>query len=833
MKSIKTFLGFLIFFGIVFFSHGIFAQDNPTLESVKATFDLAASRFDAGDFNRAVEYGQKGLENAVELEDDQLALVFKSLLGNSYLELGKYKDATNYFLQIIIGAKQRNNTSVAAEGYYALANVYAQMGAYVQSAETYRASSELFSQLGIREKQLETLTGTAFNFKFAADYENAIIYLEQLLSMVEGDPFYNASYNEQLVEIYRELEEWNKAAMAAKEVYDYRKNNGSRSERASIVRQLSWLYSEAGNAAEALRYANMALDVAPASIEGNRLLGLAQLISGDIEEAINTLNQTLNLVIASPNDQQKALIYTNLSSAYLQSGEIEKAKTSIIQAEKVAETLSGANDRKRVYNVGSQVGGKAGDQAMVNRFRQQYKEVESTQNANERSKRAQIERANNLAKRYERDLTLKITQSISKNSVQKSQQLSYENAQRQKQLQLKQNELADSRRENEEIRSLNERNDSLIAIISKSAENYKLEAETTRIERDSASAEAFAAMSENQKTQVLLDQQKRLTDQEQAQKAQQRQIFIGAIVSVVLILLVILFAYYKTNESKKIIKAQKNGLEDKQKIISKRNLQLKKSSNYLLKSNNELKRAKNHLKDSLSKEQMMRSELEKINSELKNTQVQLIHAEKMSSLGQLTAGIAHEINNPINFVLNSANIIGMNFDDIKEILDHILAEEDGEKIVGFLKTLDIEELQDSIEIIIEMLGNLKYGADRVTEIVKGLRTFSRFDEAEIKTVDIHENLESSLLILHNKYSDQNIIIEKEFDSNLPEIECYPGQLNQVFVNIINNAIDVLADNKNPVITIGTAFEDDKAIISIEDNGTGIPAEIQEKIFDPF
>ena len=147
MKNIKTYLKFLICLSFVFTFNYIFAQDNPTLESVKGTLELAASRFEAGDYNRAVEYGEKGLSNAVTLEDDQLALYFKSVLGNSHLELRQYKEATNYFLQIVIEANQRNNDVVAAEGYYALANVYARMGAFTRSAETYKQAADLFTKI--------------------------------------------------------------------------------------------------------------------------------------------------------------------------------------------------------------------------------------------------------------------------------------------------------------------------------------------------------------------------------------------------------------------------------------------------------------------------------------------------------------------------------------------------------------------------------------------------------------------------------------------------------------------------------------------------------------
>lgn len=819
---------------LLFFSYTILeAQEPLTYESVKGVLDLSESRLEAGDYKRAIEYGLKGLEQAKEIKDDQLILYFQSILGNSYLETQNYKEAVNYFLQIRLISEQLNNTDLAADAYSALANVYVNMGAHNKAAETFLKSAELFGDRGDFQRQIEALAGTAFNYKFSKAYSSAIKYLQQLLKLVENDPFYTATFNEQLFFIYSEQNDLENAVAAGEVVYKYKKKEGTKAEYLDISRQLSLLYSKLGNYTRAGDLAKEVLSNSPSSSESNRVAAVAEIAEGDYESAINNLNQTLNLVIASPNSEQEMLIYKNLSNAYSEFGNQTKALDALRKSEELALKLGDSDQLIEIYKLGMVIGEKRSENDLVTRYENLKTNEENHVKAALANERRAVNKADNQAKKYETDLSFKIVNEISKESTNRTAELSDNVKRQQRTLLSTKKQLEFNRKENEEIKRLNKELDSLKTIFENQALVEAQRADVLEVEVDTVRSNLIDAMNESEAKETLLRTAEELI-QSKTDAAKKQQIIYGVIIGgIVVLLLGAVFFGYNTNQSKKIITDQNRNLEEQQKIINKRNAQLKKSSGHLLKSNNQLKKTQMNLKDSLSKEQLMRSELENINSELKNTQVQLIHAEKMSSLGQLTAGIAHEINNPINFVLNSANIIGMNFEEIKEIMDEVIDKEDGNQIVDFMNTIDIEELRESMDIIIEMLGNLKYGADRVTEIVKGLRTFSRFDEAEIKTVDIHENLESSLLILHNKYSDQNITIDKSFDTNLPEIECYPGQLNQVFVNIINNAIDVLAEKENPVIKIGTKYESDKAIISIEDNGSGISDAIKEKIFDPF
>jgi signal transduction histidine kinase len=230
-------------------------------------------------------------------------------------------------------------------------------------------------------------------------------------------------------------------------------------------------------------------------------------------------------------------------------------------------------------------------------------------------------------------------------------------------------------------------------------------------------------------------------------------------------------------------------------------------------------------------------EIEEAFRELQKTQTQLIQTEKMSSLGQMVAGIAHEINNPVNFIYG--NIIHIN-DYIRDLLGlvNLYQEQYPEatpEIESEIEAIDLEFLEDDLP---KMISSIKGGAERIREMVLSLRNFSRLDESEVKNIDIHEGINSSLVILSNR-TKKGVNIVKEYH-DLPLVECYPAQLNQVWMNIISNALDVLEEKKeqecnfHPSIIIKTeALEDERIKITIEDNGLGLPPEVKAKIFDPF
>ncbi|MEH2365411.1 GAF domain-containing sensor histidine kinase [Nostoc sp.] len=244
-------------------------------------------------------------------------------------------------------------------------------------------------------------------------------------------------------------------------------------------------------------------------------------------------------------------------------------------------------------------------------------------------------------------------------------------------------------------------------------------------------------------------------------------------------------------------------------------------------------------------------ELSQTLQELKQTQTRLIQGEKMAGLGQLLAGVAHEINNPISFIFG--NLIHLD-EYTEELLKVVkLYRQNSSVFPTIQEQIDKSDLDFIIEDLPKTLESMKVGTERICDIVLSLRNFSRTDEAELKPVDIHEGLDSTLLILGHRFKNNNdrpaIEIIKQYD-NLPLLECYPAQLNQVFMNLLSNSIDALEEKFNTIqqrylkllqtcpripltIWINTQVVQNQIVIKIADNGLGIPEEVRSHIFDPF
>ncbi|WP_072075541.1 sensor histidine kinase [Limnoraphis robusta] len=228
--------------------------------------------------------------------------------------------------------------------------------------------------------------------------------------------------------------------------------------------------------------------------------------------------------------------------------------------------------------------------------------------------------------------------------------------------------------------------------------------------------------------------------------------------------------------------------------------------------------------------------------DLKTTQAQLIQSEKMSSLGQMVAGIAHEINNPISFIHGNITPALEQIQDLLNLVDLYQqnCSQISPEIEAKIAEIDLEFIAEDLP---KLLSSMKMGTQRIREIVLSLRNFSRLDEAEIKQADIHEGIDSTLLLLNHRLKPE-IEVVKQY-GNIPLIDCYPAQLNQVFMNIISNAIDALEEAKTHIlygvefstpaqITIQTEQINTQQIqVRIRDNGLGIRPEIKHKLFDPF
>lgn len=231
-------------------------------------------------------------------------------------------------------------------------------------------------------------------------------------------------------------------------------------------------------------------------------------------------------------------------------------------------------------------------------------------------------------------------------------------------------------------------------------------------------------------------------------------------------------------------------------------------------------------------------ELQQTLQKLQQTQAQLIQSEKMSSLGQMIAGITHELNNPVSFIYGNIKPANQYAQDLLRLLK-LYQQYYPEPPAAIQEQAEMMNLEFVIQDFPKLLGSLKMGAVRIRDLVKSLRNFCRLDEADVKPMDIHEGIENTLLILGNRLKAKEthppIEIIKQY-GQLPQVECYGGQLNQVFMNLLDNAIDALDDQSPPLqITIATEVleETDQVRIRIQDTGQGIPEDVKTHLFDPF
>lgn len=281
-----------------------------------------------------------------------------------------------------------------------------------------------------------------------------------------------------------------------------------------------------------------------------------------------------------------------------------------------------------------------------------------------------------------------------------------------------------------------------------------------------------------------------------------------------------------------ILKKEKEASQAESLIIAKENERIIREQNVILEQ-----KVQERTQEILETNEELNITLE----DLKQTQTQLVASEKMASLGQLTAGIAHEINNPINFVTSNVSPLQRDVDMLLVAIETIESvglsdkskEEKQREIEDYKEDLDFDYLKIEIN---HLLSGIKEGATRTAEIVKGLRIFSRVDEDDLKKASLNEGLDSTLVIMNSLLNQHHISIVKDY-GEIPLIECYPGKLNQVFLNIISNSIHAINkqhnEDGNGKLTIRTRSEEGSVFVIIKDNGIGMDEQTKGKIFDPF
>ena len=278
-----------------------------------------------------------------------------------------------------------------------------------------------------------------------------------------------------------------------------------------------------------------------------------------------------------------------------------------------------------------------------------------------------------------------------------------------------------------------------------------------------------------------------------------------------------------------ILKKEKEDAQVRELVLSRENERMAKDQAVVLEEK---------VKERTAELQTTNEELNETVKREKELRAVLVQSRKMASIGQLAAGVAHEISNPLNFISNGIEILQRDLDDFKQLMtkygevDNDNFHKKLQEIEDFKKEISHDELSQEVD---DIFNGMKDGTSRVTEIVNTLKNFSRLDEDEYKLADINEGLDSTLTLLKYKFNNE-IKVNRNYGKS-PGIECFPSQLNQVFMNIINNAIWAIHDKDMPnskgIITISTKVDNDRVVYSIEDNGIGISAAKIPLLFDAF
>ncbi len=782
------------------------SQDTATIEHL---LFLSNSAIEVKNYGLALHQAENALSKSLAAQYQNGIIQSQLLLSSVYRRQQQYARALDYYLAALQEARKVEDKELLLDVYVGITQLYKDWEVFQKALDYSRLALPLAA--GNSEAELAIQNDIAYCYYRLNDFDNAIKNYLPVLEMTraKGSSIHLVTVLKHLQDAYIVTNQYDHALKYNLEIVDVKKALSDSTGIANSLNNIGALYKHLGQYEEALKFFSESLKMnrklkkvnQPEESEKTILMNIGVIYAemGQYKKSTQHYLEALQVWRDYAPPADLAEIYYNMAANYLL---LKNYKTALLHSEAAMAYASEDHDLRRIallYKQMSEIHRQNEDDSKALFYYQQYATVNDELMKFQNQKQEEFMQRQFEIEKREGDLKLLMAEKQMKDLEVRKLALETEKKENDIELLLREKELQNVRLLNQETEK--EKAQQQLALAEQKHETELKDQEIAMLVyqdsiKDMRLRQIQLEEKERQRNieyleQVKANQQLKIEDQKILQR-----FYGGTLLLFVVILFLILRGYYLN----------------------------RKTTSQLAKQNKEI--------------QLQKDQLEEAIGQLKATQSQLVQSEKMASLGQLTAGIAHEINNPINFVYAGVDGLKASVDRLMQVLNKYGEIENENTRKGQAKLLrEAQTIKRDIyfektkESLLKVINAVKEGASRTVEIVNGLRNFSRMDETVLKFANIHEGIDDTLVILKSQVSRSNIQITREYDESLPEIKCFPGQLNQVFMNIIGNAIQAIEGDGE--ITISTKNLRDIIKISIKDSGVGMPEEVKDKIFEPF
>ena len=860
---------FIIVLISIFFTHNSFAQSSIDSIKTKKQIDeidslnkITQNLLDSNQIETASDFTDHAWELANIISYDLgKAICLHNKARISDLR-GIYSQAVRNYLEsnTILNGLENSQNEIITDNLIAVGDIYLKQNALQTASEYYMEAHDVFNKINDVKRQIEVLKKAGEIFIELEEYDDAITNYEKILNLykIQSHVLGQVTTLSKLINIYNLDKNYQYSLSRNKELLEIYNNINDSVGLATTFNNIGFTNSKLGYFEAALENYlnayNIDKKIYGEGIENEKTLlniGITYQNLGRLEQAIDYLLDVLRIKVGQNDWVGAAKIHDLIAKVYIQNKDYHNANEHADDAVEKAKEGGSGEILAEAYSIKSEVLQSYGDYEEALQYyklhlavrdsllRVKNLETERLRKLNEeldkkdqelREKLADEQRQDFINKQLMQNLQLLEAEKEIQEYVRKEEQL--ENDKKLRQVELEIQKLRILNLEEEKRRKELEIKDR-----ERSREEEIRKSEMLEAKNKLQQAEL------QKKESALMLKQKEIELKSQISKVG-KIIFICVLIGLIMTLMW-LFTARRQNKilakQKDEIKGKNTELELKTEEVLTQSENLKRANEEIIKSHDELEKKNVEIEEQNLKLGKQRDAIEKsfkkladTHQKLQTAQSKLIESEKMASLGQLTAGIAHEINNPINFISGNINPLKRDIADIKKLLEKVKCFENGfnkDELINEIKSIsNLIELDLLIGEVDDLLFGIEEGALRTKEIVLGLRNFSRLDENDYKLADLNQGLLSTVTLLKNKMRD-HIQLHTNF-GNIPKVDCLPGQINQVFMNIVNNAIQAINGDGNIYIKT-SMYDDDYVEVAIKDDGKGIDEKIKNRIFDPF